>query len=261
MKHGIPVDGVHGAADIRLAEASSTEFRQVTQLLQAAVNTEWRARLGKPATDYISVYVESIFPDRVIVMYDGRYWSHDWTLDAANQVKLAAPVEVVEQYVPVTMRESEDTFVEAVNEEGTVWDVVIIRAGLSKNKVFYPDAVLREAAPLFEGVRSYAKPEEEHIKGTGKDLNKIIGWISGAKFVEGVRADGGRLIGRLNISAAEERLRKFLVDAHKRGKKDIVGLSIDADGSASSVMREGQRVRQAEVAAEYAEGFDDTNRH
>lgn len=245
MNNPIPAAGVAGAEQIKLREASSTEFRQVSQLVSAAVAAFWKARLGLQSTAYCNAYVESIFPDRVVVNQDGRYWQHAYTIDAANNVVLTDPIEVVEQYVPVAMREATQTFIEAADEAGTVWDVVIIRAGASLNGNFYPDAVLREAAPLFEGVRVFAKADAEHVQGEGKSIHKLVGWIKQAKFVEGAGPDSGRIIGQLNISAAEERLRKFLVDAHKRGMKDIAGLSIDAQGKAVSVMREGRKVRQA----------------
>ena len=35
--------------------------------------------------------------------------------------------------------------------------VCVIRAGLSANRNFYPDTTLREAAPLFDGVRVFVK--------------------------------------------------------------------------------------------------------
>ena len=105
--------------------------------------------------------------------------------------------------------------------------------------------MLRESAGLFDGARVFAKADAEHIKGSGKDVRNIVGWISDVNFVEGAAADTGRLVGKLNLSAAEERLRTLLVDAFKRGKKDLAGLSIDADGSAKVAMREGKRVREA----------------
>lgn len=250
MKNGIPAEGVHGAADIRLTEASSTEFRQLIQLLNDAVMVAWRARLGRPSTDiYVGVYVESVFPDRLVVQNGGRYWQHTWTIDAANQVVLGEPVEVVEQYMPVTMREAsngEGTFLEAVDKDGTQWDVVLIRAGLSHNGNFYSDAVLREAAPLFEGVRAFVKSDEQHVNGGGKDVRQLVGWFADVKFVEGKSPDAGRILARFNVSAAEDKLRTKMVDAWNRGKRNLVGLSIDAVGKAKVALREGKKVRVAE---------------
>ena len=147
--------------------------------------------------------------------------------------------------MPVSLREAATCFVESVDDAGTMWDVIVIRAGLSANGVFYPDTVLREAAPLFEGARVFCKADVVHTRGEGKDVEKIVGWLSDAKFVEGGAADAGRITARLNLSAAADKLRTLLVDAWKRGKKDLAGLSIDAGGTAATVMREGRKVRQA----------------
>src|SRR5688572_11462105 len=43
-------------------------------------------------------------------------------------------------------------------DQGRTWGVVIIAAGVSRNGVFYPDHVLRDAAPRFEGAKVYARP-------------------------------------------------------------------------------------------------------
>jgi hypothetical protein len=84
-----------------------------------------------------------------------------------------------------------------VNDEGSVWDVTVIRAGLSLNGNYYPDKVLREAVPLFEGARVFVKSDAEHLKGGGKDVRNIAGWLTGAKFVEGKAADTGRVTAQL----------------------------------------------------------------
>lgn len=259
MKIPVTEKGIVGLEQIRLAEAASTEFGQVMRLVNEAVMAHWREKLAKPDGEYVGAYCEAIYPDHVIVAYTGRYWRHDYTIDDQNQVRLADAVEVIEQYVPVALRESKasgdaiavqeasHTFVEAVDEAGTVWDVVVIRAGRSANGNYYPDAVLREAKTLFDGARVFAKADTEHVKGEGKSVEKLVGWLSDVSFVEGRAPDTGRVTARLNISAAEERLRKFLVDAHKRGRKDIVGLSIDAHGTGKMEMREGKKTRVAQA--------------
>jgi hypothetical protein len=131
-------------------------------------------------------------------------------------------------------------FVEA-SDDGKVYDAVLIRAGASQNGIYYPDAVLREAALLFEGVRVFAKPDAEHICGDGKDVRNIVGWVSGAHFVEGKAVDAGHVAGRVNFAADTTGLRATISDAWKRGKRDLVGLSIDALGRAKAA---GQSLRE-----------------
>jgi hypothetical protein len=77
-------------------------------------------------------------------------------------------------------------------------------------------------------------------------VRNIAGWLTGAKFVEGKAADTGRVTAQLHLSAAVSGIRTLVADAWKRGKRDLVGLSIDADGKATTAMREGKKVREAQ---------------
>ncbi len=232
----IPQLGVVGETALR--EAAATELRQLMGLVHAALAL-------KVGASYVSV--EAMYPDRVIVCRESRYFSYPYTVGEDNKVTLGDAQEVIEQYVPVRMAEASDSFLEAKDDEGRTWDAVLIRAGLSHNGTFYPDAVLREAATLFEGARVLARSDKEHLSGEGKDARNIVGWISGAKFVEAGTPDTGRVIGTFNFGAGASavQLRDTITDAWKRGKRDLVGLSIDADGTAGFAMRESKRVRVA----------------
>jgi hypothetical protein len=234
----IPDQGITGATALR--EAAAGEFRQIIELVRAALVT----KLAVPPERNWMIDIEAIFADRVIMRREGRFWSYGYSLGEDNQVTLTESTEVVESYVPVRMTEAAGDFLEAADAEGTVWDANLIRAGLSLNKNFYPDAVLREAAPLFEGRPIFAKSDDKHLKGEGKDVNNIIGWISAPRFIEGKAMDTGRITGRVNLSAASN-LRAVLADAWKRGKKDLAGLSIDCEGTAKTEMRESKKVRVA----------------
>jgi hypothetical protein len=48
-----------------------------------------------------------------------------------------------------------------VSDEGKVWDVTVIKSGMSRNNRYYPDKVLREAVPLFEGARVFVKSDAD----------------------------------------------------------------------------------------------------
>lgn len=232
----IPQQGIVGAA--RLSEAATGEYRQIIELVQAAL----AAKLGYERDKLWMVAIEAIYADRVIVRRDGRFWSYGYALGADNQVTLADAVEVVEQYVPVALREAaaEAWLVEAKEPDGTVWDAILVRSGRSRNGNYYPDAALREAVPLFEGARVFVKSDEEHLKGDkGKDPRNLAGWISEPRFVEGAAPDTGYLAAKVNIAAGMRQLRETLVDAWKRGKRDLVGLSIDAYALTKASLREG----------------------
>jgi hypothetical protein len=238
---------------LALREAATTELNQTMNLVRAALQASYDATgkaAGQPYSGWFDI--EAMYADRVIVCKDGRYWQFGYTIDAGNNVQLEAPVEVIEQFLPVKLKEAiererkilvadgaigaDAVFLEALAKDGSKWEAVLVRAGASKNGTFYPDAVLREAAPLFEGVRVFAKSDEDHIKDRGKDVRNITGWISGAKFIEGKLPDTGMVSGHVNLSAGT--LRDTIADAWSRGKKDLVGLSIDAIGTAKVAMRE-----------------------
>lgn len=244
----IPAQGILGEAALK--EAATGEYRQVIELVQAAL----AKKLGiDPGHEYLCI--EAIFADRVVLRREGRFWSYGYTLTEDNQVMLADAQEVVETYLPVRMAESAGAdFLEAKDEKGLVWEATLIRAGLSKNGTFYPDAVLREAAALFDGRPVFAKADAEHLHGAGKDVRNLIGWISSPRFVEGLAPDTGRVIGRLNFSRAAERVRELIADAWSRGKRDLVGLSIDAVGKARAGLREG--VKRVAAAIEKVTSVD-----
>jgi hypothetical protein len=249
----VPTEGIIGIKALR--EAATSELTQIIALVRAALDARYQAA-KKPGDPYSWFDVEALYPERVIVCKDGRYWQFAYTLDASNQVKLEEPAEVIEQFTPV--RESTlvvgdgtaggiATFLEAVGDtEGKVWDVILVKAGASFNGVFYPDAVLREAVKLFEGARVYVKSDEEHLKKDVKDARQIFGWVSGVKFVEGAAPDTGHLAAKLNVVAGMAALRETIVDAWKRGKKDLVGLSINAYGKVKKSLREaGKSIAQS----------------
>lgn len=242
----IPIAGIVGTVALR--EAATTEFRQIMDLLRAAL----QAVINMPGQPTCWFDVEAVFADRVVVCRDGRFWSYPYTIDDANQVQIGAKVEVIENYMPVIapLREAADVpegqFVEAAADgKGLVWDAVLIRAGLSKNNRYYPDAVLREAVPLFEGRPVFAKGDAQHLKGEGKDVRNIVGYVTGARFVEGKAADSGYLAGTVTFLNASGSLPETIREAWGRGKRDLVGLSIDATGKAKTEIRSGKSVKVA----------------
>lgn len=239
----IPAQGVVGVEALR--EAATTELRQIIQLVQEAINKAVNANRA-PNQCTIWVSLEALFPSKAIVSQEGRYYAWPFSIDDKNQVQLGAAEEVIESYVPVSMREAAaSAFTEAVDGKGFVWEAVLVKSGLSLNSRFYSDAVLREAAPLFEGRPVFAKADEQHLKGEGKDVRNILGYVGNVRFVEGATPDTGALTGTVTLLAAAGSLPEVIREAWDRGKKDLVGLSIDAVGRAKSETRGGKAVRVA----------------
>lgn len=228
----IPAVGIVGETALR--EAAASEFGQVVTLVRAAVYKTARTING----DYVGLI--AVYPDRVVVERDGRQYAYPWTLGDDNVVTIGTPVEVVLDHKPVAapMRESgieeipagDGWFVEAAKAEAgkpTRYVVRVIRAGTSRNGVAYPAAVLREAAPLFNGVRVFAKPDKEHLRGEGKDFNKLVGRLVEAKFHN---ENGGEIRAILEVLDASDVAAK-LREAVANDMTDLFGLSIDAVGA------------------------------
>lgn len=110
--------------------------------------------------------------------------------------------------------------------------MVLIRAGYSANKNYYPPEILQEASPLFEGIRALARSDEDHLQNKEKNVKNIVGWFDNVCYVapgSPLVSEGG-LVARFTISKAAGWLRTLIKDGWMRGKKDLVGLSIVAEG-------------------------------
>lgn len=230
-----------GLTAVQLREAAATEFRVIIDLVRGAL----AALLGK--ADPWMVDLEAIYPDRAIVKTDaGRCFSYPYTISDDNQVQFAAPVQVEEVFTPVKTAMREGVFIEAAGEASSGrWLIRVIRAGLSLNNVFYPDAVLRESVRLFEGARVFQKSDAQHIKGEGKDIGGLIGGLRGVKFVEGKVPDTGEIQAELVLIEPDGAVATKLREAFGRDLASLFGFSIDADGKAENKMREGKKVRVA----------------
>lgn len=236
----IKPEGYVGREALREA-AATPDLRAVMDLVRAAITAA--LTLANPTNQSKWFDVEAFYADRMVIELDGRCWSYPYTI-AGTAVTLGEPMEVVETYAPIKEAAS-SALLEAADGKGFVWDAVLIKAGLSLNNRFYPDAVLREAAPLFEGRPIFAKGDEQHLKGEGKDVRNILGYVSNVRFAEGAAIDTGSLLGTVTLLSAAGNLPEVIREAWDRGKKDLVGLSIDALGGAKAGKHGGKSVRVA----------------
>ncbi|MDD5271086.1 MAG: hypothetical protein PHU14_00075 [Methylovulum sp.] len=124
-------------------------------------------------------------------------------------------------------------FIEAIGVEGQAsglkWLIRVIKAGKSGNNNFYPDAALREAAPLFAGVRVFVKSDAEHIAGQGKSFEQLIGQLSEPRFIEGKTPDTGEIQATLTLLASAGDVPAKLREAYDAKMDGLFGFSIDAD--------------------------------
>lgn len=231
----IPAIGLRG---VQLREAAATEFSAVVELVRRAL----RERIYPGQDRYLDLV--AIYPDRAVVAREGRHYAYPYSIGADNQVAIGDPVEVTLDFQPVTLREA--VFIEAVGEpDSGKWLIRVMRSGLSANGNLYPDAVLREAAPLFEGARVFEKSDAQHVKGEGKAFSQLIGGLSAVQFIEGGKPDSGEIRAVLTLIEPAGEVATKLREAAARGLSGLFGFSIDADGNAKTQMREGRKVRVA----------------
>jgi len=241
-----------GAVESAMREAAASperDFRQLIDLVRAAVGAAIYPT--KSANDRW-VSLTAIYADRAIVELGGRKYQYGYTVAATpsgDQVTLTAPVEVVETYVPTVpadktvLRESLDVaFREA--QDGSI-EVTLIRGGRSGNLNYYPDAPLREAVPMFEGVRVFSKSDADHLAGKGKDVHNLIGGIYDVRFVEGKTPDTGSLVGTFKPIDPTDSTVKKMVEAVKRGMQGLLGLSIDASARTKKRKVGTEQLREA----------------
>jgi hypothetical protein len=132
--------------------------------------------------------------------------------------------------------------------EGKEWEVVLIKAGESKNKNFYPPEVLQKAVPLFEGAKAYdSHVTAEQLKVTpGRKVGELLGWFDGVHWDESKQA----IVGHFHTAAGW--LREMMLNAYKEGKRDLVGFSIDAYVNSKPQLVNGENVN-------FVEAFDQVN--
>lgn len=136
------------------------------------------------------------------------------------------------------------TFLEALEttEKGAKrFKIRVISAGVSKNGNYYSPAALREAAPLFDGVRVLVRSDEDHIQGKGKDFRNLIGRLANPRFIEStaeIQAD-------FELIEPNGAIAVKLREAFDGGMTGLFGFSIDVAALAKPVRINGQTVREA----------------
>ena len=140
---------------------------------------------------------------------------------------------------------------------GDVWKVMIIEEGLSKNGKYYSEEVLREAAHLFEnskvnfyewkgGEFNHLPMAIENIRPEGFPL-QTAGVLKNIKF-ETTKNQGREVRGltaKLHFlqSSKINQLKSLLASAWNKGLKNLLGLSINAEGSQLMKMLNGVPVQ------------------
>lgn len=208
------------------------------------VRMAWRSSYPTRFPGEPESWVSEVYEDRVIVCMGEDYFEIPYTHEGDEIGFDTSSAKKVERtWVPVEMQEAEGSLVslrENDEPEGSEWEVVVIKAGTSRNGRIYSEALLRRSVGLFEGARVLARSDEAHVSGAEKSVEKIVGWLSGVRF------ESGAVRATLHVSEAAAWLRTMLADAWRRGKRDLVGLSIVAEGKGAWRLDAGKRLFEVE---------------
>lgn len=135
----------------------------------------------------------------------------------------------------------------AFSQDGVLHDVVLIRAGMSKNRRHYSERLLQQAAPVFEGAKAYNDHAKQH-KATD-----ITGWYKNVRFTDGkLLAD--RHFAPTQAGRDVQALAQEIVAG--RAPADLAGLSINAAGKVkATTYTDGDGYEVESISA--AESVDD----
>lgn len=227
-----------GISGIRIREADDSQQDMIAarDLIQAALIQLFK--LDGDSDPW--AYVTALYADSVVVERDGKNFRYSYSITGTD-VTFGEPEEVAREFVPVEDNPVADpapaasaAVLEALGDEAANrYRVRIIKSGRSLNGNYYPDAVLREATPMFAGARVFVKGDREHLAHGGKDVRNLVGAISDPVFVEGAGTDSGEIQGVMSLIVGDDdptavRLR----EAVGQGLNHLFGLSIDAQANA-----------------------------
>ena len=164
------------------------------------------------------------------------------TKEYPDQKQRAAVCNTVWQEMKERAISESCQLLEKIEPTGKEWQVLLIRPGTSKNRNHYPAETLAKAAPLFESKKAFADhaTETEKRARPERSIRDVVGWF------DSVRAEAKGLVARFHILESADWLRTMLLDAYNRGRPDLVGFSIDAEGKVTARQHEGRRVRWVE---------------
>lgn len=105
--------------------------------------------------------------------------------------------------------------------DGSVWEICVLKAGLSKNKTYYPIETLQAALPLFDNVRVHADhptPTEERERPI-RSVRTLLGYLKEPRLVDSeIRA---------KFHVVDEEFKKKLLNMWEQKALDLIGFSVN----------------------------------
>ena len=227
--------------DRRTLVEAAMSFGQVTALLSQALSAEHPGAYA---------YVREVWDDRVVYAVEAKgggsvteTWRRAYALADDGKATLGEPEKVREVTAYVRIAESTvgtPSLLEAIGTDNGTFDVLLIEAGLGKNRRRYRPEVLKESVPLFDGARSFAPEGGDHGLGR-RGPRELVGWFDNPRWYEGEHPVTGKVVvgvaANYHVLESAGWLRSNLAEAIAARKPDLIGFSIVGDGE-KRVMRE-----------------------
>ena len=121
-------------------------------------------------------------------------------------------------------------------DEGRIWRVTMVRPGISKNGRRYRPEVLREAAALYEGARSF----DGHRDPQERRRSAVAGMTGWHENIQ-VQADGS-LTSDFHIAESREDIRQLFLTAWRNKRPDLIGFSHDVSALTENVLVDRRRI-------------------
>lgn len=229
----------------RLTEAVERTFDEIRHLVQQALS----ARAGGDGSE---VWVRDLTDEWAVWETFGGtpgMWRCTFSIDDDGDVTLGEPekVDVTTTYEKVSeaVDHIEGRLLEAKADDaagGRVFRVQVVEAGVSKNGKRYTEAVLRKAAPLYEGAKAY----DHHRTVEEMRTSTIDGLVGQYRNVEantiGIQADLHLLPSAVHTAEALD----ASLAAVTAGLPPLVGISHDvAANCLPATLEGGRRIQEA----------------
>jgi hypothetical protein len=201
-------------------------FEDLQQKLSDAIAAAFGVSVDSPES--WRYYVIDTFDTYVVARADEKTYQIPYTVDDAENVQLGTPTEVEEVYVPV---QQAATFApDATATDNTVYEVVVMKAGLTSGKAtiagekqtlrqYFPEGVVAQVAAALNGARFGRRhPSDGEHEAAQPEL--VAGWFDNGHMV------GDEARGTLHLLPSETDLIAKLQAARQTGKLDLFGLSV-----------------------------------
>lgn len=219
-------------------------FDSISSKLSSKINSNIQAGVDMDADDDgdedraegAYAYVMDVWPDQVVYSMNGCLYQCDYSIGSDGEVDLGSPMEVEQAYQPVSEVKESARFVsnDYTSLQESSYDaskgeltVTVIRPGMSKNRRFYPQEVLKRDHRIFEGAKMFADHQTTK-ESNDRPEGSVNNWVAvmGKPWVE---SDGTV---KAKATVVDPPFKAKLDRLNETGLLNEMGVSIRAVGEA-----------------------------